>query len=100
MDKIVKPVVWTTRSTKDLEKITTFYTELYGRSKTREIITELRKSTEILSQANINTSKIGAVDESFAHLKHTYRKLLNHYCKITYREGKTMFYITRVFDVR
>ena len=100
MDKVIKPVVWSSRSTKDLEKITKFYIELYGRSKTRKIITELQKSTEILEQENLDSSKIGAIDESFSHLKKEYRKLINHHCKITYREGKTKIYIVRVFDTR
>jgi len=100
LDKIIKPVVWSTRSTKDLEKITKFYIKLYGRSKTRKIITELQKSTEILEQSDLDSSKIGAIDESFLHLKNEYRKLIHHHCKITYREGKTKFYIARVFDMR
>jgi plasmid stabilization system protein ParE len=100
LDRIIKPVIWSTRSIKDLEKITKFYIELYGLSKTREIVTEIRKSTEILEQENLDTSKIGAVDEVFSHLKQEYRKLINHHCKITYREGKTSFYIVRVFDTR
>jgi len=100
LDKVIKPVVWSTRSTKDLEKITKFYIELYGRSKTRKIITKLRESTEILEQANLDNSKIGVIDESFLHLKNEYRKLINHHCKITYREGKTKIYIVRVFDTR
>jgi len=100
LDKVIKPVVWSTRSTKDLEKITKFYIELYGRTKTRKIITELRKSTEILEQKNLDCSKIGAIDESFSHLKKEYRKLITHHCKITYREGKTKIYVVRVFDTR
>lgn len=49
---------------------------------------------------DIDTSKIGAIDETFAHLKYDYRKLLVHHCKITYREGNTKFYIVKVFDTR
>ena len=93
-------MVWSSRATKDLEKITRFYIELYGHSKAREIATELRQSTEILERENIDTSKIGAVDESFTHLKQNYRKLVNHHCKITYREGKSKTYIVRIFDTR
>ncbi len=85
---------------KDLEKTTKFYFELYGRTKTRKIITELQKSTEILEQGNLDSSKIGAIDESFSHLKNEYRKLINHHCKIIYREGKTNIYIVRIFDSR
>ena len=100
MDKGIKSVVWSSRATKDLGKITRFYIDLYGNIKAREIATELRQSTEILEREDIDTSKIGAIDETFTHLKRNYRKLLNHHCKITYREGKANFYIVRVFDTR
>ena len=100
MDKGIKPVIWTSRATKDLEKITRFYIDLYGHSKARKIATEIRQSTEILKHKDIDTSKIGAIDETFAHLKYKYRRLLNHHCKITYREGRKKFFIIRVFDTR
>lgn len=92
----MKPVVWTSRATKDLEKITRFYGNLYGFAKAREIITELRESTAILGRA----PGIGEVDEAFSHLKRNYRKLINQHCKITYREGRTTIYVLRVFDTR
>lgn len=100
MDERIKSVIWSNRATQDLKKITEFYIELYGYSKTRQIVTKLRESTEVLESKNVNTSKIGSVDQSFKHLKGTYRKLLNHHCKITYREEKTNIYIVRVFDTR
>tara|TARA_R110002049_G_scaffold299812_1_gene490273 strand:- start:3891 stop:4214 length:324 start_codon:yes stop_codon:yes gene_type:complete len=100
LDKGIKPVVWSSRATKDLEKITRFYINLYGRPKARKIATELRQSTEILERKDMDTSKIGAIDETFAHLKRNYRKLINHHCKITYREGRTQVYVVRVFDTR
>lgn len=101
MDKrIIKPVYWTTRATKDLEKTTKFYIKLYGAKKAGEIATKLRKCTEILEQEGVDTAKIGSIDESFLHLKHTYRKLTKEHCKITYREGKSRIYIVRVFDTR
>lgn len=93
-------MVWSTRATKDLEKITRFYIDLYGHTKAQKIATELRQSTEILERKDIDTSQIGAIDETFAHLKYSYRKLLNHHCKITYREARTKFYVVRVFDTR
>ncbi|WP_417443256.1 type II toxin-antitoxin system RelE/ParE family toxin [Joostella sp.] len=96
----MKSVVWSLRAIKDLEKITKFYIGIYGRGKAREIATELRKSTEILQNNNVDTLKIGAVDETFTHLKFDYRKLISHHCKITYREGNTHIYIVRVFDTR
>ncbi len=92
--------MWTTRATKDLEKITKFYIKLYGYSKARQIAIELRKSTEVLEHENVDTSKIGAIDDTFIHLKRNYRKLIEHHCKITYREGKTKIYVVRVFDTR
>lgn len=100
MDKVIKPVVWSKRATKDLGEITEFYIQLYGVTKTRIIVTEIRKSTEILERNDIDASKIGALDKQFSHLKYTYRKLNNGYCKITYRESKTNIYIVRVFDTR
>jgi len=100
LDKKIKPVVWTSRATKDLEKITKFYIELYGYSKARQIAIKIRKKTEVLELEDVNTSKIGAIDESFSHLKKEYRKLITHHCKITYREGKTKIYVVRVFDTR
>ena len=101
MDKrIIKPVFWTTRATKDLEKTTKFYIKLYGAKKALEIATALRRHTEVLEKEAIDTSKVGSIDEAFSHLKHTYRKLIKEHCKITYREGKTKIYIVRVFDMR
>lgn len=101
MDKrIIKPVFWTTRATKDLEKTTKFYIKLYGAKKAGKIATELRQYTESLERENVDTSRTGSIDESFSHLKHVYRKLTKEHCKITYREGKTKIYIVRVFDTR
>ena len=80
--------------------MTEFYIELYGSSKTREIITNIRQSTEILERENPESSEIGPIDTAFDHLKFEYRKLINHYCKITYRVGNDNIYIVRVFDLR
>lgn len=98
MEGVVKPVYWTTRAIKDLEKVTRFNAMLYGFSKAIVFATELRESTEVLE--NHNFKEIGGVDEDFVHLKNEYRKLIYHHCKITYREGKTKIYINRVFDTR
>lgn len=98
MEGIIKPVYWTSRAIKDLEKVTRFNATLYGFKKAILIATELRESTEILESNNFK--EIGAVDEDFVHLKYEYRKLIHHHCKITYREGKTKIYINRVFDTR
>lgn len=74
--------------------------DLYGYSKARQIAIELLQSTGILEYENVNTTKIGAADDTFTHLKRNYRKLIKHHCKITYREGKTKIYVVRVFDTR
>lgn len=98
MEKTIKPVYWTNRAIKDLEKVTRFNAIIYGFDKAILIATELRESTEVLE--NSNFKEIGSIDEDFVHLKHEYRKLIHNYCKITYREGKTKIYINRVFDTR
>ncbi len=92
--------MWTSRAAKDLEKITKFYIDLYGHSKARQIVMELRQKTEVLEHENVDTSKIGAIDDAFIHLNYDYRKLLQHHCKITYREGIFKIYVVRVFDTR
>ncbi len=98
MEGIIKPVYWTSRALKDLEKVTRFNAMLFGFEKAILIALELRESTEILESSNFK--EIGAVDEDFVHLKHEYRKLIHYHCKITYREGKSKIYINRVFDTR
>lgn len=94
----IKPIYWTARAIKDLEKVTKFNAMLYGFKEAIVIATALRESTEILE--NDNFKEIGPVDEDFVHLKYEYRKLIHNHCKITYREGKTKIYINRVFDTR
>lgn len=100
MDRIIKPVFWTTRAIKDLEKVTRFNALLYGFDKAVQIALKLQKGTEILENTKYNFSEIGAVDIEFIHLKRNYRKLIDGHCKITYREGKTKIYINRIFDTR
>ena len=100
MDRIVKPVFWTTRSVKDLEKVTRFNATQFGFKKAIEIAISIRKSTEILENPDYEFTEIGQVDIEFSHLKRNYRKLINHHCKITYREGKSKIYINRIFDTR
>lgn len=96
----MKPVVWSSRAAKDLQTVTKFYINLYGLAKAQKIVTELRRSTELLGSSDMDTSQIGALDDSFAHLKRNYRKLIHQHCKITYREGETKIFIVRVFDTR
>ena len=93
MDSIVKPVFWTTRSVKDLEKLTRFNANIYGFAKAIEIAFEIRKSTEILENSEYEFTEIGQIDTEFFHLTRNYRKLIHHHCKITYREGKSKIYI-------
>lgn len=98
MERIIKPVFWTNRAVKDLEKVTRFNSKLFGFSKAVEIAIEIQEGTEILESSDFN--KIGSIDEDFTHLKFEYRKLIHHHCKITYREGKDKIYINRFFDTR
>ncbi|MEC4005445.1 type II toxin-antitoxin system RelE/ParE family toxin [Flavobacterium sp. SUN052] len=100
MERIIKPIFWTTRSVKDLEKITRFNSKLYGFEKAIEIALEIRKHTEVLESIDSDFSKIGSIDATFSHLKRNYRKLIFNYCKITYREGNDKVFINRVFDTR
>lgn len=100
MDRIIKPVFWTTRAIKDLEKVTRFNALLYGFDKAIQIALKLQKRTEILENPKYDFSEIGATDLEFIHLKRNYRKLIDGHCKITYREGKTKIYINRIFDTR
>jgi len=94
----IKPVFWTARSVKDLEKITRFNATLFGFEKAIEIALSIRSHTEILESNHFK--EIGSVDEEFLHLKRKYRKLIHYHCKITYREGTTKIYINRIFDTR
>jgi plasmid stabilization system protein ParE len=100
LERLIKPVFWTSRATKDLEKITRFNAILYGFKKAVQIALELQKNTEILENPNYDFSEIGSIDTEFSHLKRNYRKLISMHCKITYREGKTKIYINRLFDTR
>ncbi len=94
----IKPVFWTARSVKDLEKVTRFNAELFGFKKAIEFALAIRKHTEVLESENFK--EIRAIDEGFSHLKREYRKLIHHHCKVTYREGTTKIYINRIFDTR
>ena len=100
MDKGIKPVFWTERAIKDLEKLKLFNVKLYGKSKGLKIILSVKNAVNILESSEVDTSEIGSVDEEFSHLKYKYRKLLHKHCKITYRVGKTKIYINRIFDTR
>lgn len=100
METLTKPVFWTTRAKKDLGKLLRFNTKFHGLEKAKEIVESIRQHTEVLENQNYDFKKIGERDDDFSHLKHNYRKLVSHHCKITYREGKSKIYIVRVFDTR
>ncbi len=100
MERIVKPVYFTSRALKDLEKITKFNVLLLGIEKALTISNSLISSLEILENPKYDFFKIDSVDSEFKHLKRNYRKLINGYYKITYREGIDNVYINRIFDTR
>ena len=100
MGRIIKPVFWTNRASKDLEKITRFNIKLKGKEKSMEISENIRASTEQLENPEYDYTAIGSLDEQFNHLKRHYRKIFVEGCKITYRAGKDKIFITRVFDQR
>jgi len=95
-----KPIELSKRATKDLTKFKEFCSELYGLQRAEVIADNIFKKLELLQDPNIDLNKLGAIDETFLHLKHTYRKLIIGYCKVTYRIGKSKIYIVRVFDTR
>lgn len=95
-----KATSWTHRAKKDLEKNYHFNKVLYGKEKAKEIAYKIQERTLLLENPEYNFEEAGSIDESFSHLKFTYRKLIEGYCKITYRVGKTKIYIVRVFDTR
>ena len=68
--------------------------------KAKEISYKIQEKTLLLENPEYNFKQIGSVDEAFSHLKFTYRKLFEGYCKITYRVSKSKIYIVRVFDTR
>lgn len=100
MGIVVKSVVWTKRALKDLSKISIFNAKVVGKSKALEVAHNIIDAPKILENTVYDFQNIGSVDESFSHLKREYRKIYYKHYKITYRNGKTKIYITRVFDTR
>lgn len=100
MGEGIKPVELTSRAIKDLQKLKSFSLDLYGKEKAQEFIDGLFEYMEILEKPDNKFDQLGKVDETFAHLKYSYRKLVKGNIKITYRLGKTKIYIVRVFDTR
>lgn len=100
MGIVVKPVKWTRRALKDLNKISIFNANAIGKEKALEIAHKLIDAPKILENTEYDFKNIGTIDEAFSHLKYEYRKIFFRNYKITYRNGKTKIYITRVFDMQ
>ncbi len=100
MSRLIKPVELTSRAIKDLKKIKSFNSDLYGAPRAQGIIDEIFDLLETLENPDFDFSEIGEVDKDFEHLKYPYRKLSLPHCKITYRKGKTKIYVIRIFDTR
>ena len=100
MDKVIKPVFFTSRALKDLEKIYKFNLKLYDIEISKMIINSIINHVEILENEKHDFKKIGSVDEEFLHFKRNYRKLIYENHKITYREGNDKIFINRIFDTR
>lgn len=71
-----------------------------GKEKALEIAHSIIDATRMLENTQFDFKNIGSIDEVFSHLKQEYRKIFYKNYKITYRNGKTKIYITRVFDIR
>ncbi len=100
MSQSIKLVELTSRAIKDLIKLKSFNSNLYGDARAQEIIDEIFAVLETLENPNYDFIEIGEVDKDFEHLKYSYRKLIVPHCKITYRKGKTKIYVVRIFDTR
>lgn len=86
-----KTTLWTHRAKRDLEKIYHFNKVLFGKEKAKYISYQIQERTLLLENPKYNFEATGSVDEAFSHLKFTYRKLIEGYCKITYRVGKKTY---------
>lgn len=93
----VKGVFWTNRSKSDVQKTISFYKKLYGKERTKKLISSAVQAVEDLENG---ITKRGAIDDGMSHLKRTYRKLVINHIRVSYREGKDKIYIVRFFDTR
>ena len=100
MGERIKPIEFTSRAIKDLQKVKSFNLKLYGKPKTEAIFNSIFQRIEVLENPNNNFIDIGAIHETFKYLRWKYRKLIEDHYKITYREGKTKIYVIRIFDTR
>lgn len=89
MGTTVKPVAWTKRALKDLNKISVFNSKTIGKKKALKIAHNVIDAPKILENPEYDFKNIGSIDESFSHLKQEYRKIFHDNYKITYRNGKT-----------
>lgn len=89
----------TSRALKDLKKTYSFYSVLYGKRKSEQIIIDFFDYFSIL-ESQSDFTQMGPVDEQFSSHTFEYRKLFFGYLKITYRVGKSNIYIVRIFDSR
>lgn len=95
-----KPIVWSRRSLNDLRKIYDFHVASSGLKFADKIVANILDKADLLESNKFDYSHIGSVDESFSHLKYSYRKLIEGHYKITYRIGRGKIYIVRIFDTR
>ena len=100
MERINKPLFWTERSLKDLNKIHSFNAKQLGFAKALEITHGIIERIGTLEDTSFDYLQTAAKDEAFLHLRNTYRKFIEGHYKITFREGKTKVYINRIFDTR
>lgn len=100
MATVVKPIAWTKRALKDLNQITKFNVKALDKEKAIELANKIIDFPKILENPDYDFKNIGTYDESFSHLKREYRKIFYGNYKITYRNGESKIYITRVFDTR
>jgi plasmid stabilization system protein ParE len=100
LETVAKPVAWTKRALKDLNQITIFNVKALDKEKALQIAHKIIDFPKILENPDYDFKNIGSSDESFSHLKREYRKIFYGSYKITYRNGKSKIYITRVFDTR
>lgn len=100
MGTVNKSVKWTKRALKDLNQISVFNAKTIGKSKALAIAHSIVDAPKILENKDYDFKNIGSIDETFNHLKQEYRKIFHGHYKITYRNGRTKIYITRVFDTR
>lgn len=100
MENQPKEIIWTNRSVKDLRKVYNFNKDLHGEEKSFELIQQIIVRIEFLTDRTF--TEMGLLDNDFAHLKRDYRKLIEGYHKISYRESKdkSKIYVNRIFDTR